>query len=121
MKHECKNCVHEKVCRIRNFPSIEEILKDGCDHYKDKSLFVELPCKVGDEIYYLTSIDTEKELNVKEIFCGTVQAFGCDEKDIWLSVKYTNGLFYHHKSEDFGKTVFLTKEEAEVKLKEIEG
>lgn len=47
-KCECKNCVHEKVCRIREFPSIEEILKDGCNHYKDKSLIVELPCRCKD-------------------------------------------------------------------------
>ena len=51
-KCECNNCIHEKVCRTREFPSIEEILKDGCHHYKDKSLCVELPCKVGDKIYF---------------------------------------------------------------------
>ena len=47
-KCECKECLHESVCRIREFPSIEEILKDGCQHYKSKSLFVELPCKCKD-------------------------------------------------------------------------
>lgn len=48
MKHECKNCIHEKVCRIREFPSIQEILEDGCNKYKDKSLCVELPCRCKD-------------------------------------------------------------------------
>lgn len=117
-KHECKNCVHCDVCRIREFPSIQEILEDGCNKYKDKSLVVELPCKVGDEVYYLTSIDTAKELNVKEIFCGIVQAVCYERKDIYLTAKYTNGLTYYHNLKDLGKTVFLTKEEAEAKLKE---
>ena len=76
------------------------------------------PCKVGQTVYYLTSIDTEKELNVSEIFRGTVQALGFDGNDIWLSAKYTNGLFYYHKGVDFGKTVFLTREEAERALAE---
>lgn len=79
------------------------------------------PFKVGQTVYYLTTIDTEKELNVCDIFCGTVQSIGFDGKNIWVSVKYTNGLYYHHKSDDFGKTVFLTREEAEKALKEREG
>ena len=33
MPNKCKNCVHEKVCRIKEFPSIEEILKTGCDYH----------------------------------------------------------------------------------------
>ena len=79
------------------------------------------PCKVGDTVYYLTTEDTEKELNVTDIFCGTVQGLGFDGTNIWISAKYTNGLFYYHKSTDFGKTVFLTKEEAEKALAERKG
>lgn len=78
------------------------------------------PCKVGDTVYYLTSIDTAKELNATDIFCGTVQSIAFDGKVVWISVKYTNGLYYCHKSNDFGKTVFLTKEEEERALKERE-
>ena len=111
---KCENCIHYSVCEFKR--SIDDTL---CGHYKDKSLCVEFPCKVGDTVHYLTSIDTEKELNVKEIFCGTVQAIGYDGKDFCISAKYTNGLFYYHNSKDFGKTVFLTKEEAEQKLQEL--
>ena len=76
------------------------------------------PCKVGDTVYYLTTVDTAKELNVSEIFDGVVQAIGFDGKDIWISVRYTNGLFYYHSAKDFSKTVFLTREEAEKALEE---
>ena len=76
------------------------------------------PCKVGQTVYYVTIIDTEKELNIVESFYGTVQGVGFDGKNIWVSAKYTNGLYYHHKSTDFGKNVFLTREEAEKALAE---
>lgn len=79
------------------------------------------PCKVGDTVYYLTTVDTEKELNVNEIFCGTAQAVGFDGKNIFIAVKYTNGLFYYHVSKNFGKTVFLSRELAEKALAERRG
>lgn len=76
------------------------------------------PCKVGDTVYYLTIVDTEKELNVTEIFEGVVHAVCFDGKLIWFSATYANGLFYYHNSNDFGKTVFLSLEEAEKSLAE---
>ena len=76
------------------------------------------PCKVGDTLYDLTTVDTEKELNVNEIFCGTAQGFSFDGKTIWISASYTNGLFYYHRSNEIGKTVFLSRELAEKALSE---
>jgi hypothetical protein len=76
------------------------------------------PCKVGDTVYYLTNVDTEKELNVTEIFCGVVQGISFDGTDIWIFATYTNGLLYYHKANEFGKTVFPTREEAERVLAE---
>ena len=96
-----------------------QTLQTIADHLLANGVIV-LPCKVGDTVYYLTTIDTEKELNITEVFCGTVIGISLDRKNIWISVKYTNGLYYCHKSTDFGKTVFLTREEAEQALKERE-
>lgn len=79
------------------------------------------PCKVDGTVYYLTTEDTATELNVTDIFCGTVQGVGFDGTNIWVSAKYTNGLFYYHKSTDFGKTVFLSREEAEKALAKMKG
>lgn len=78
------------------------------------------PCKVGDTVYYLTSIDTEEELDVTEIFCGVVVSVGYDTS-LWIHIHYDNGLTYYHSASDFGNTVFLTKEEAEKALAEREG
>jgi hypothetical protein len=76
------------------------------------------PCKVGDTLYDLTTVDAEKELNVNEIFCGTAQGFSFDGKTIWISASYTNGLFYYHRSNEIGETVFLSRELAEKALAE---
>ena len=40
----CKDCIHYEMCE--NSP----VMEDGCPYFKDKSLIVELPCKVGDEV-----------------------------------------------------------------------
>lgn len=47
---KCDNCIHKKVCRIREFPSIKEILEDGCPHFKDKSPWVEVARKMSAEM-----------------------------------------------------------------------
>ena len=45
---------------------------------------------------------------------GTVFAVGFDESStMWVSVRYESGLKYYHTSDDIGKAVFLTEEEAE--------
>ena len=74
---------------------------------EEQGLLLRLPCKVGDTVYYIddyyvyadkvNSIEIRKE-NGKYIFC----------------IAYMD-----YKEEDFGKTVFLTKEEAEQKLAEM--
>ena len=88
------------------------------DHLLSEGVIVP-PCKVGQTVYYLTSIDTEEELDITEIFCGVVVSVGYDTS-LWVHIHYDNGLTYYHSASDFGETVFLTKEEAEEKLKELE-
>lgn len=86
----CKDCVHYEVCNIFG----DEVLGnfDICVHFKDKSKFIELNCK-------LFQYDSERiyELKVKKIIydCGYI-AFD---------------------NESIGKNVFLTKEEAEQALR----
>ena len=76
-----------------------------------------LPCKVGAEIFGVFDNDDEQR---KEIYEGKVLCFSLDENNLlWARMRYKNGLTYWHTIDDFGKTVFLTKEEAEEKLKEL--
>lgn len=71
------------------------------------------PCKVGVEVYFAV-----KERD--RIFKGELISFSLDAAHFWFFCRYYCGLSLWHQVEDFGKTVFLTSEEAEKALKEKE-
>lgn len=84
---------------------------------EEKGLLFRLPCKIGDTVYFPSETDGECEPYVD---VGKVFAIGIDERRVmWISVRYESGLKYYHTSDDFGKTVFLTREEAEKSLAEM--
>lgn len=78
----------------------------------EQGRLVELPCKVGDTVYALTP------------FCEICEA-DCD--DVFTCKNCSKGNFISDTKFDYemipmvGKVVFLTKAEAEAKLKELEG
>ena len=106
---KCENCVHCAVCGLVQYYS------NGCHHFKDKSLFVELPCKVGTTVHSVVEADDSK------VFNGKVVSITYEQNTIWIYCRYDNGLTYHHTVDDIGKTLFFTEEQAKEKLKEIEG
>ena len=74
------------------------------------------PCKGGDTVYFPMETNGECEPYVD---VGTVFSIGIDERHtMWISVRYESGMNYYHTSSGFGKTVFLTREEAEKALAE---
>lgn len=85
--------------------------------YKDleeQGLLVKLPCKVGDTVYVLT-MDLVSEFKITAIFLDIHGTYF-----YWLF--YYCGIYERTSgfSEcDIGKTVFLTREEAEEKLEEM--
>nr|DAN05814.1 MAG TPA: hypothetical protein [Caudoviricetes sp.] len=112
-KYDCKNCIHDEICPVWDDYN-DEPCKDGyrgfChnyDKFKDKSQYIELPCKVGDKAYKV--IRSEHFGNhIQEM---TVRKFG---------------MFAHTNFEMiFGMEnnwdVFFDKSKAEAKLKEING
>ena len=121
----CKDCVHYEVCVVRasQFKSVgvevewdEEDSADVCMMARKKSRFVELPCEVGQTVYKITR-NKVKECEV--VFVG----ISADEKCSYFNFveKYADGTFYKSYSMVFdviGKTVFLSREEAEKALKE---
>lgn len=115
---KCENCIHNVICSAdAYFKSIDDCEKYCC-HYKDKSLFVEFPCKVGTPVYFIEE-EVEND-DDRVIFDGRVVSFIKQQNVVDMYCRYDVGLTYYHNIEDIGKTVFLTKEEAEKKLKEIE-
>ena len=121
---ECTDCVHYELCLHQEKFLIEHNRKDLirrygfglcepeiCCNFRDRSLFVVLPCKVGDTIYVV-----EKGKVIQDsVVTLYVAYFGGDKETFQFDGIKTDGYF-----SDFGKTVFLTREAAEQALKERE-
>ncbi len=69
------------------------------------------PCKVGDTVYRFETALYTKRISIKETEVERI-AICSDKVQIFCKG-------YAHSPAIFGKTVFLTKEEAEAKLKEV--
>lgn len=118
----CKDCMHEKVCNFFG-GDLNEEGAENCVYFKDRNRFVELPCKVGNTLYMLNrnkSNIQEMTLDKPDIRCHCVKddEFACcmpicndKENDICA-------YRFRFDFSEIGKTVFLTREEAERALKE---
>lgn len=77
---------------------------------------VVLPCKVGDWVYALWNVPTDYKY---VIYCAEVKEIRHSVKNCRLTTTYIlepieyRGRRKEYRDEDFGKTVFLTQEEAE--------
>lgn len=123
---KCENCYHHDICIFHGASGCER-----CMQYKDKSLIVELPCKVGDTVWIkgeplvvdFIHIDNTVtfciHFNCYERDCGDCPF--CEDEVSWEGEHdcRTSG-YLEFTADDIGKTVFLTREEAENALRESE-
>lgn len=108
----CKDCVHFGACgKERQF--LHVVVNDRCKDFKDKSRIIEMPCCVGDTIYYIHGLyydSSHKDVMpiiVTEISQKIVRG-KLQTAVIANRTRYTlSGL---------GKTWFLTFEDAENEL-----
>ena len=109
----CKDCIHYDVCLLG---ACVEGVTGTCLNYKDKSRIVELPCKVGDTLYYPWAYDGTSGIAMLE-----VASFGVYWGNEWLAFiedpESDMPMPNCFSEEDFGKTVFLTREEAKEALR----
>ena len=102
------------LCKLTMTLAYAEDYGGNCMFYNvPKEQIIVPPCKVGDTVYFV-ELDEDCKYYVDK---GRVYAISQNENTLWLSVRYLSGLRYDHTSDDFGKTVFLTREEAESALK----
>lgn len=97
---------------------------------EEQELLLRLPCKVGDTVYVVTSPfnvfdDIEYDENMKdevyEAYVSSVSFYESGEQYRIYSKVTNHFIGAYFRECDFGKTVFLTGEEAEAKLAEMEG
>lgn len=103
-------------------PDCEEIdavyrkLKDY-ENLEEQGRLIKLPCKVGDTVYAI-GFNNNKPI----IYESVVLSVLITEKEIAFNVKVDEfEINSQLKQSMFDKTVFLTKSEAEAKLKELRG
>ena len=82
---------------------------------EEQDRLTKLPCKVGDTVYGI-SMGKFINLTVNEI------SIFCMKGEKIINVKCQSGdEFRNYVEREFGKTVFLTKSEAEIALKKLKG
>lgn len=103
-------------------------LKNALGKYEDleeQGLLLRLPCKVGDTVYCIYERYTkcsESNQEFDEYSCQGCECLECDSrKEHYVQSQKAYSIDWIVSNLNiFGKTVFLTKEEAEQKLKEME-
>lgn len=94
-------------------PFADKILTKLADYedLEEQGLLVRLPCKVGDDLYCIVNGEVKKL---------KVHSFGVPDFEITdIEFKYVDGFKIVRFVGEVGKTVFLTREEAEKMLKEM--
>ncbi len=116
---KCENCIHYDMCLWQKGGVNLMLAENNCDFFKDKSLFVELPCKVGDTVFLCDCLCDEKGKEEFGILAGEVLNFSISNDKLWVYCRYKCGLTFFHDIDNFGNTVFLDRAEAERKLSEV--
>lgn len=114
---KCENCLHYEACKsmvsVIERATMYSIAMRVCNNFADKDLYIKLPCKVGTKVYALATpcggcehynLSLEQSLKI----CRN-----CEKREI-AECTFDNELI-----DEFGKTVFLTREDAEKKLEEL--
>lgn len=143
---KCENCIHGNMCFSRfAYRETEDVLED-CTNFKDKSLFVELPCKVGTPVYVIercrcTYVENyrlghchkKKQHNTPEILASFMKLdkgkllkwTGFQSEWVWkekavICYKLRQKPFNLGMITEIGKTVFVSRDVAMDRLYEIE-
>ena len=132
---KCENCIHFDMCaeliaryhkakkeQVVFFMCEDETEKLNCPHFKDKSLVVELPCKVGDEVWCC-------QLGINEVCRAKIIKIELNyytpSNPYRITIEFYSELIGKHEAlfveTDFKEWCYKSKEQAEEKLKEIEG
>ena len=116
----CKDCIHFDTCYIVEVSN--DIADYCCSDFKDVSKFIEKPFNLRDKIYIITKYSHSSPHEIIE--CIVTKMSLKDGSTIIFSCYglYANNNYYrsgNFKTSSIGKTVFLTREEAEKKLEEL--
>lgn len=113
----CKDCIHCDPCGLS-----PDTPTNGCDWFKDKFKFIEKPFEIRDTIYIITKYSYSSPYEIIKCIVNKMRLKDGNTITFSCSGLYANKNYYtsgNFKTSSIGKTVFLTLEEAEKKLEEM--
>lgn len=122
----CNDCIHCEAC-ISQVPRTfwdSETFYDGCKYFKDKSGFIEIPCKVGDTVYIPWHWNNKNGIAFAEV--EEIKIYDSNNHYMFLIDLQSDDEEFNQSfggwkiGKSIGETAFLTREEAEQALKERE-
>lgn len=114
----CKDCLGDMFCSKKDKTKrVDKYCADAdeiCDHFKDKSHIIELPnIEIGQQLFYIDQYE-------KRVKSDTVSKLTFEKSDLGIDTGvWSEDCGFSKFFSDVGKTLFLSKEEAEAKLKEL--
>lgn len=114
----CKDCIHYAACDsifeaagyyVKNVGE-KGVVEKVCDTFADKSRFIELPIRVGDKAFVLM---------FGRVITFIVERIELDSLEDAPTMRMHHGkhLIWEVELSKVGKTVFLTREEAEAEIR----
>lgn len=121
----CKECLHNGVCSLWRAAEGQDAsnytVGGGCREFLDQARFAEVPCNLGDTVWVA---NLTKQIAYENKVHGIYIA-GTGKCANTIRLEYTNRLgeksYRKFTWAQFGKTLFLTKEEAENALNQMKG
>lgn len=111
---ECDRCLKhsewkdECIKRLAEYETAEE-----------EGRLVILPCKIGQCVYTNHSMVGWYMRKTERPYLGRVVFIGLNAEESFFNIVFGEGKMLQYKFSDIGKTVFLTREEAEKALRDL--
>lgn len=115
---EVSNSYHEGYGRIQVGCAVEKLAE--YEDLEEQNRLLKLPCAVGDTVYTNHSMQGWHLRAKNRPYEAKVVFIGVNGVNNFINVDLKNDHMLQFSFSDFGKTVFLTREEAESALKELE-
>lgn len=128
MNRLTKRFEHENADGIKYLPNNQEMVFETLnklgelEDLEEQGLLLRLPCKIGETVYQImvAGINESKKI-IYRVYEAKVFKYSLDSITLcfWTETKDKFKYKYEIAISEFGKTVFLTKEEAEKALAEM--
>lgn len=114
MKRTCKDCWHFEACKYMYEAAFDQqwFHFGTCDRFKDRSRFVELPCKPLDTVYFF-EFHVDGNHQIRSGFASSVEYFACYKP--LVTIRYNDNTLESTKHY-LELNAFMTREEAEAEL-----